>query len=313
MITLDKLCFGNGAGSIKTMQDVVKACRGPMTRITVGSITKEPRTGNVGDVYYFDPQKKWSMNSLGLPNIGIKAYTQGILQAMSQTAHAHGKELWASVAGFKPAEYLDMTLACFAAGVDGVELNLSCPNVHDGGVRKIIPALDWELTYKIVVDIRGSVGGSEWDKLRRRLALKLSPTDDEELINKLAIITANHGVEWLTIGNTIPDQEHWREEDGKPALSFRTDDQDPVLKHRGGLAGSAVKRANLNMLRALRLLLPEQFRITGVGGIFDATDAFQYLEAGACAFQCTTGYLEYGNKIFEPILQGLAERLSETA
>ena len=46
---------------------------------------------------------------------------------------------------------------------------------------------------------------------------------------------------------------------------------------------------------------------------FDATDALEYLETGASSFQCTTGYLEYGNKIFEPILQGLADKLPETA
>lgn len=311
LITLDKLIFGNGAGSIKTMQHVVEACRGPMTRITVGSITKEERAGNVGDVYYFDPTEKWSMNSLGLPNIGIAKY-RDTLPYMVQKAHEHGKELWASVSGSSPEENLEMALSCWYDGVDGVELNLSCPNVWGPSGRKAIPALDWELTYKIVVEIRGRVGGAEWDKLRHRLALKLSPTDDEELINKLAIITANHGIGWLTIGNTIPDQERLRE-DGKPALAFRSNDQDTVVKHKGGLAGSAVKKANTAMVRALRLLLPEQFRITGVGGIFDAADAYEYLEAGASAFQCTTGYIEYGNRVFESILPGLSDMLSDAA
>jgi len=67
------------------------------------------------------------------------------------------------------------------------------------------------------------------------------------------------------------------------------------------------------MVRALRLLLPEQFRITGVGGIFDAADAYEYLEAGASAFQCTTGYIEYGNRVFESILPGLSDMLSDAA
>ena len=82
---------------------------------------------------------------------------------------------------------------------------------------------------------------------------------------------------------------------------------------QGGLAGSAVKKANIEMIRRLRALLPEQVSINGVGGIFDAADAYEHLEAGACAIQCTTGYLEYGNKVFEPILQGLADMLPDAA
>lgn len=310
MSDLSTMRFGNGAGSIKHMDEVIKACKGPMSRIMVGSITKEPRIGNIGDTYYFEPSKKWSMNSLGLPNMGIRAYENGVLQAMSQTVGEYGKELWSSVSGFSPQEYAHMTAACFRAGVDGVEVNLSCPNVWGTGGRKIIPALDWNLTYEIVAAIRVELSEC-WDTYRDHIALKLSPTDDTELIEGLAIVAANTGIGSLTIGNTLPDQERFREEDGKPALSFRTDESDQVPKHKGGLAGSGVKKANLAMVRAMRPLVPPKIRIDAAGGIFDGEDAYEYLEAGASGFMCTTGYFEFGNTLFEPILQKLSDTLPE--
>ncbi len=311
MTTLSTMRFGNGAGSIKRMDEVIKACKGPMNRIMVGSITKEPRVGNIGETYYFDQQKKWSMNSLGLPNIGMSEYERA-LPYMAQKAHEYGKELWASVSGFTPQEYALMAVACFKTGVDGVEINLSCPNVWGPGGRKIIPALDWNLTYEIVATIRGELG-EHWGACRPRIALKLSPADDKDLIERLTIVAANAGIGSLTIGNTLPDQERFREEDGRPALAFRADESDQALKHKGGLAGSGVKKYNLAMVRAMRPLVPPQIRIDAAGGIFDGEDAMEYIEAGASGFMCTTGYLEFGNRLFEPILAKLADSLPEVA
>ncbi len=310
MTDLSTMLFGNGAGSIKDIDAVIKACKGPMSRIMVGSITAQRRTGNIGDTYYFHPQERWSINSLGLPNIGMDEYKK-TLPYMAQKAHEYGKQLWASVSGFTPQEYAQMTAACFKAGVDGVEINLSCPNVWGGSERKIIPALDWNLTYEIVAAIRAELG-ELWDDRRKRIALKLSPTDDYDLIKRLVTTAVGTRIGSLTIGNTLPDQERSRE-DGKPALAFRSDESDKVLKHKGGLAGSGVKHANFAMIRKMRTLVPPYIRLDAAGGIFDDEDAFEALQAGATGFMCTTGYLEFGNRLFEPILSKLAISLVEIA
>jgi dihydroorotate dehydrogenase len=67
---LEKISLGNAAGTIKTLEQVMEACRSAMTNITVGSITLEQRHGNQGDTYYYHPQEQWSLNALGLPNPG---------------------------------------------------------------------------------------------------------------------------------------------------------------------------------------------------------------------------------------------------
>ncbi len=89
-LSLEKMPIGNGAGSVKSLDHVARACKGPMTRITVGSITVQPRVGNIGETYYFHPQDMWSLNSLGLPNPGMDAYKK-LLPEMVKMAHGAGK------------------------------------------------------------------------------------------------------------------------------------------------------------------------------------------------------------------------------
>lgn len=309
VIPFSRLHFGNGAGTVKDMHGVIEAGRGPATRIMVGSMTYARREGNIGQTYHFESRGKWSANSLGLPNMGLDVYRQ-VLPSMVETAHRYDKELWASVAGFTPRENAEMTLACLECGVDGVELNLSCPNVWGTGGRKAIPALDPEMFVKTLVTVRDRIGFQP-----KPIAVKLSPTSDMGLLRDIASnIEASEFVTHVTACNTIPDQEPLRHvtDGGGYALAFRSSETDTEVKHKGGLAGSAVKAISLGVVRTLRERLSLRIHITGVGGIFTAQDALDYLKAGASAFQCTTAYYEWGNHAFHPILSGLADILPET-
>lgn len=309
MVPLEKLVIGNGAGSVKTMGDVIKACKSAATRITVGSITSEFRAGNIGETYYYHPVDLWSMNSLGLPNIGMESYAHA-LPYMAQKAHEHGKQLWVSVAGFTPEQYASMTARCFLAGVDGVELNLSCPNVWGKSGRKAIPAFDREMLSRIY----GEVGTALLTgPPGRRIAAKASPTDDPKLLEMFCHITAADGLVSEVVGfNTEGGQRRLRH-DGKEALSFRSDDNDPEYKHEGGLAGAALTIPTPQRLKLLRQMLPTAIDIYGLGGIFNGAHAFACLEAGASGVMCTTPYIEYGAGIFSTLLEGLADIMPDAA
>lgn len=299
MVPINKLVFGNGAGSIKTLEQVKRAAKGPMTRITVGSITMEPRLGNTDDVYYFHPQDFWSMNSLGLPNIGIEAYGP-LWRDMVGIAHDAGKELWASISPFSPHECAEMVDLLLFAGLDGVEINGSCPNIWDGGKRKAIPALDpaaAEEMFAAVAEKVVGVGASA------PISFKLSPTRNLTMLSELAVVLAKYNVTRLVCSNTIPDQERMRV-DGRPALAFRSSDADLEIKHKGGLAGSAVLEESLFVCDVMRDLIPTA-DIIGVGGIFNAADAKRYLDLGCGGFQSTTGYLEFKEQLWVDILMGL--------
>src|SRR3989344_3127833 len=110
----------NAAGTCKLLEDVQRLSRSATSAIMVGSITKEERTGNEGDVYWADSIH--SINSLGLPNRGA-AYYAAHLPSMVRVAHDEGKPLFVSVAGFSPEEYAHLTEVALKGGADLVELN----------------------------------------------------------------------------------------------------------------------------------------------------------------------------------------------
>ncbi len=298
-VSLETMPFGNGAGTIKFPDQVMKASRGPMSRITVGSITAKPRDGNSGDVYYFHPQKQWSLNSLGLPNPGMEVYKKW-LPAMVDIAHGTGKTLWASISPFSPEECGEMAQACLEAGVDGVEINGSCPNVYQEGRRKAIPALDPSAAEEMFRVLGRYVESMD------RISFKLSPTRDKHLLSRLAVVFNTYDIRQLVCCNAKADQEGTRV-DGKPALAFRSSAEDQV-RHQGGLGGSKVFTENLRVAKAMRGLMPEA-DIIGIGGILTGVDAELYLELGCIGFQSTTGYLEFGNHLFVEILMHLSDKV----
>jgi len=296
-----QIILGNGAGAVKSLEDVRKACQSSMNRVTVGSITLEARAGNIGETYYFHPQEKWSLNSLGLPNPGMDAYKK-LLPEMRRMAHGGGKKLWASIAGFTPEEYGTMAESCLKAGADGVEINLSCPNAWKDGERKQMPAEHPNLALQIISTVKNYTRALN----HKSFAVKLSPTKDDLLLADLARHMRNSGIEYVVCSNTIPGRQRKRE-DGADALAFRTSAEDPEKKHAGGMAGSVALEESVWMTKHLRKLLPPAVQILGCGGIFTGADAYRYIEAGASGFQCTTACVEFGNQIFTDILMELVD------
>lgn len=295
---LKKVSLGNAAGTIKTLDDVQKACRSAMTEITVGSVTLEPRTGNLGEIYYYHPTERWSLNSLGLPNPGLSSYAQ-VLPEMVICAHEVGKRLRVSVAGFSPDEYAILAAKCVESGADEVELNLGCPNVWGSTGQKPIASYHPELTAQILEKVQGEIKGAA-------VAVKISPVDDIQLLTELArVIDESDIVYKVVASNTIPKKERQRE-DGKSALSFTFDASDTKKKHEGGLAGASLLQLSLQTVSTLATLLPEQ-EIIGVGGIFTGEHAMHYWRYGVSGFQCATAFLVYGPKIFSEIFAYLSE------
>ncbi len=309
MVKLEDLVIGNGAGAVKTMHDVAAACRSAATRITVGSATLHARAGNIGDTYYFHPVDLWSLNTLGLPNIGMDEYDH-VLPYMADKAHEAGKKLWFSVAGFTPEEYATMTARAFKAGVDGVELNLSCPNVWGKSGRKAIPAFDKEMLRRIYGEV-----GTAMSQLytRASISAKASPTNDVDMLNMFAETTAADGLVCEVVGFNTKGAQRRLRQDGKEALSFRTDDNDPDTKHEGGLAGAALTQETPLRIKLLRDMLPSSISVIALGGIFNGAHASNVLTAGASGFMCTTAYVEYGPKILSDILEGMSDTMLQAA
>lgn len=281
----------NAAGTCKRVDDVVELARSASSAVMIGSITTQPREGNAGDVYRRGDDG-FSLNSLGLPNPGAKHYHEE-LPVIVELAHAQGKPLIVSVAGFSPGENADLAHLVLDHGADIVELNLGCPNVWVGNEQKRIASFDPHLIRRTLEMTTSAVGEDA------RVGVKLSPFSDPFLLAEVTeVIGGFLVVKFVTAINTFPN-----------AFAFASGDLPQITPGEGlaGMAGRALKPIGLGQIRQLRKGLPERIQLVGVGGVSTGQDVIEYLESGATAVQVATFYMDRGEQIFSDILQGFVD------
>ncbi len=276
--------IGSAAGWCKTVEHVRELARSAAFFITVGSYTVNAREGNPGDV--FNQKPGFSLNSLGMPNRGLK-YLETHGDEMVISAHSANKPIYLSVAGFSPEEYKMLAQTGFDLGFDGVELNLGCPNVADGGKRKTIASFD----LGIVREILDSVGKPAE---RTTLMLKVSPMTNPSNIIDLATLVSEYPIYAVVTMNTLPN-----------CLDLHPNNKSVINTPDGtgwaGGAGSSILPVALGQISQWRKALPEHIHVWGVGGLQSGEAARKMFFAGASAMQVATGLFVYGPKIFSDI------------
>lgn len=200
------------------------------------------------------------INAVGLQNIGVRAFVAEKLPELRKYRTA----VIANVFGHTLAEYVEVIRVLEdAEGIAAYELNISCPNVDCGGAEF---GMDPLLTTEVVTAARLAA--------KRPLWVKLAPNADVKSIARAAEAA---GADALTVANTYPamsiDPRSGSSRLGRPA---------------GGLSGPAIKPLTLRLVyevsRAIKL------PVIGSGGIEKATDALEYLAAGATAIQVGTAH-----------------------
>ncbi len=236
--------------------------------IVTKSITVEAREGNPG--VRVVPLRVGMLNAVGLANPGLDAFVReyGPRIARLET------RVIVSIAGTSIDEYVELARAMERVeGVDGVELNVSCPNVKGGTEFGVDPEALGEL-----------VGRVRRELVRTRLLVKLSPI----VLGKVTIVDvaraaieglgeaggacARPGADALTVGNTVPAM--WFDlETGRPALRAGT----------GGLSGAAILPIMLRLVHQVHESAAREagVDIIGLGGVSSWRDAAQMLLAGA--------------------------------
>ena len=200
------------------------------------------------------------LNAIGLQNVGLKKFLKEKLPYL----RTFDTKVIVNILGNTVQEYVKLAKALDEAGVDGIELNVSCPNVKQGG---ILFGTDRKALAKLIAKVRQAVSKSV-------LITKLSPTVSN--IPEFARTAEENGSDAITLINTIPgmaiDAETW-----KPRLSNIT----------GGLSGPAIKPIAIRMVwEASRAVgIP----VIGVGGIMNTQDALEFMLAGATAIEVGTG------------------------
>ncbi|MBL0158975.1 MAG: dihydroorotate dehydrogenase [Bryobacterales bacterium] len=228
-----------------------------MGGFVVKGLSREPMDGN-------PPPRVWEaeagmMNSIGLQNIGVRAFVAEKLPALRKFDTA----VFANVFGYAMEDYTEVVRVLEDhEGLAGYELNVSCPNTKHGG---IFFSSDAGLLGELVAAVKKVA--------KRPVIVKLSPNVTK--IEPLALAAEQAGADAVSLVNTLVSL----------AIDIRT--RKPRLGAGfGGLSGPAIKPVALRMVcEAARAV---KIPVIGLGGIGSGEDAAEFLIAGASAVEVGT-------------------------
>jgi dihydroorotate dehydrogenase (NAD+) catalytic subunit len=249
--------------------------------IVLKGTTGQPRLGNAPHRVYETPAGM--LNAIGLQNPGVEQVVRTVLP---QLDFAETRFI-ANVCGSTLEEYVEVTRRFDASPIDAIEINISCPNIREGGVAfGNYP----EMSAQVVAACRRVT--------RKPLITKLSPNQTDIRENARRCIEA--GSDALAVINTVMGM----------AIDVTT--RSPVIGNvQGGLSGPAIKPiALLKVHQVYEVAAPHRIPIIGQGGIVSATDALEFLIAGASAVGVGTA-LFYDPMACRRINEGIAAYLRE--
>jgi dihydroorotate dehydrogenase (NAD+) catalytic subunit len=247
--------------------------------IVLKGTTAQPRLGNPPHRVFETPAGM--LNAIGLQNPGVDAVVRNILPQLdfSETRFI------ANVCGSTLEEYVEVTRRFDASPIDAIEINISCPNVKEGGVA-----------FGNYPDMSAQVVAACRRVTRKPLITKLSPNQTDIRENARRCIEA--GTDALAVINTIM------------GMAIDIDERRPVIGNvQGGLSGPAIKPiALLKVHQVYEVAGPHRIPIIGQGGILSATDALEFIIAGATAVGVGTA-LFYDPLVCKTINEGIAAYL----
>jgi dihydroorotate dehydrogenase (NAD+) catalytic subunit len=221
--------------------------------IVTKTVTLRPREGNppprIVDVGC------GIINSIGLENVGSEVFLGEILPEIDVPCG-----LIVSIGGSTVDEYGELArLIGGSPKVDALEVNVSCPNVREGGITF---GSNPETTRAVIAAVRAGTD--------QPVIAKLPPLVSG--IEEVCLAACDAGADAVTVANTYP------------ALAIDIDRCTPVLGGvSGGLSGGAIKP--ISLLLVWKVARAVDVPVIGAGGIESAADALEYMLAGAAAFQ----------------------------
>lgn len=224
--------------------------------ISTKGLTLSKRQGNDG-IRVFETTGGM-MNSVGLQNPGVQDFINVELPNMKK----YNTIIVANLGGGTLEEYLKGTEKLNNSEVDMIELNISCPNVKQGGMAFGINA---NTAFEVVSEVKSIC--------KKPLMVKLSP--NAENIVDMAYKCAEAGADALSLINTVK------------AMAIDINIRKAVFNNTfAGLSGPAVKPIALRMVYEVYKAV--KIPIVGMGGIVTGNDAIEFIMAGATAIQVGT-------------------------
>jgi dihydroorotate dehydrogenase (NAD+) catalytic subunit len=251
--------------------------------IVLKGTTREPRLGNPPHRVCETPSGM--LNAIGLQNPGMDKVVDEILPQLdfSETRFI------ANVCGSTIEDYAAVTRRFDDSPIDAIEINISCPNIKEGGVSfGNYP----EMSARVVAACRAET--------KKPIIAKLSPNQTD--IRENAKLCIEAGADALAVINTIT------------GMAIDIEQRKPVLGNvRGGLSGPAIRPiALLKVHQVYEVAGPRNIPIIGQGGIMTAHDALEFIIAGATTVGIGTA-LFYDPLLCKKINGGIADYLRRHA
>lgn len=225
--------------------------------IIVKGTTLVPREGN--DYPRMAETAQGMLNCVGLQNKGVDYFCEHIYQQIKDI----DTNMIVNVSGSSPDDYAECAARIDALdNIPAIELNISCPNVKDGG-----------MAFGVTCEGAASVVRAVRKRYNKTLIVKLSPNVTS--IADIARAVEAEGADSVSLINTLMGMAIDIER-RQPLLSIST----------GGLSGPAVKPVALRMVWQVAKAV--NIPVIGLGGISSATDAIEFLMAGASAIEIGT-------------------------
>ena len=225
--------------------------------IIVKGTTLNPREGNDYPRMYETPSGM--LNCVGLQNKGVDYFCKNIYPQIKEI----DTNMIVNVSGSCPEDYAECAARINELDrIPAIELNISCPNVHQGG-----------MAFGVTCEGAQSVVKAVRDVYKKTLIVKLSPNVTS--ITDIARSVEDAGADSVSLINTLMGMAIDIEK-RRPVLSIAT----------GGLSGPAVKPVALRCVWQVAKAV--KIPVIGLGGIMSATDAIEFLFAGASAIEIGT-------------------------
>ena len=266
-------CVFNTAGPADvTLKELEIIGKSKSSAITMKSCTLEQRKGNP-EPRYADLEFG-SINSMGLPNLGYKAY----IKFSKILKEKYKKPVVASISGMTLKDNIVIFKAFNDSSVDLIEFNPGSPNT----IGKPIVGYDFQEMDRLL-DAVSRICRKPW-------GVKLPAYFDLVHYDQIAKVINKYPVKFVTCINSVGN-----------GLVIDPYKEKTVIKPKGGfggIGGRYIKYTALANVRRFYELLGSKIQIIGVGGVYFGIDAFEFILAGASAVQIGTAFLQKGPGIF---------------
>ncbi|MCF8260247.1 MAG: dihydroorotate dehydrogenase [Melioribacteraceae bacterium] len=225
--------------------------------IITKSVSLKPRIGNPPQRIVETPSGM--LNAIGLANVGLEKFIEEKIPYLEKV----NSTLICNIAASSIEEYVECTKTLDSqTAIKGFEINVSCPNVKDGG-----------LEFGNNISVVGKITEKVREVTDKTIIIKLSPNVSR--ISDFAKVAKEEGADAVSAINTLV------------GTSFNIFTKKPkIFNVTGGLSGPAIKPVAL--AKVLEISRNVDIPIIGIGGIMDWKDAAEFMIAGATAFQIGT-------------------------